>query len=436
MIIRPDLDFSGNQYDDYINQYENKEVVLENVKENFDIRRKHSNEGKLVKIGIGDTWYEDYVIIQESGNPLHQEYNERQVLVPFDIEFKRGMYLYDAELDEYWLIFSERRSIANAYWSTKIRLCNYKMKWIDTVTRRLVEMWIVIMSKNSYSSGVWWNTFGSYVDSETACAMPTGMIETERIKRGDRRIISNKTQNVKTFTITDVSDIVFEGMTILNFEESNFNELEDDKFEKIADRWVLELDFDINVLNGDNLQINQNDSYYIKCDVTGFNKLHNESLTIKQPDLEFTSADEDVFIIDENGKIEPISNGTSELSVVYKDIDGYVRATKTILIEIVTSVIENYALDFKGNSVIYFDGKANYTINLLKNGKKEVDTFVVELLDEFDNPINKNIAEFKMIDDNSFTVFAKEENALINIKITSDSTSLSVSKLVMLKDIL
>lgn len=448
MMIRPDLFDKGTQFEDYCDQFEDRKYTIKSVRENFNERRLNHAEGYKIQIGRfldPDDYIETNVLIQEHTNPMHEEKDVRIAHIPIDVDFKRGYYLkWFLEIErenkinheeQVWLIFSEKRYIDGAFWSVQIRQCNYLMKWIDKSSRRLCEHWVVTMSKNSYSSGVWSNTFSQFVDGETACIVPFYSDEIKRITRDDRRLMTHNSLNPTSYYISNIKEVIMEGCVVLNLTEDEPSPVYDDYENLIADRWKLENVFKLIIINGKSFKIGLNQNAQIQVKVESLNTLNDTKSFVQNPQIEFHSINEEMLKVYNDGTIQPFRTGATYVDVKFI-ANKEVVDTQRVEIIIEKIDIDEYKLDILGNNTIFFDMSSLFVPRLFKNGLEIEDVFEFELIDDEGLPVDKTIAIFSNKSDINCRIKAFETDSVILLIVKSTNYIAEATKIITIKDIL
>lgn len=125
--------------------YFTKDETINDVKDNFNIRRNFSAEGISVVVNN----IEENVIIQDHTNPINADKADKKMLVPMDLDIQSGDYVnYRGET---WIVISRINIVDDAYKSCQIYLCNWTLKFqspdgtilsypcIDETTQRVGE---------------------------------------------------------------------------------------------------------------------------------------------------------------------------------------------------------------------------------------------------------------------------------------------------------
>ena len=124
-----------------------KEETVQDVKRNFDFRRKYSNEG--TEITINDSENKVSCLVEKSTNPLYEGKDIRKVLVPTDVELYSGDYVtYD---DMKWIV-TTNVSNNKAYKLAKISLCTITLRWQNALGD-VITRYAITEDTTGFSSG-------------------------------------------------------------------------------------------------------------------------------------------------------------------------------------------------------------------------------------------------------------------------------------------
>lgn len=118
---------------------------------------------------------------------------------------------------------------------------------------------------------------------------------------------------------------------------------------RIADYYGNVAAYEINVLSGNSLILSPNSPLQLQIEV------RNRGVVIPSPTLSFTSADESIVSIDENGLLTPISEGLTSITVQFKDIQT------VISVEVVQEQAHNYTveiIDDSSNPFVIYRGRS------------------------------------------------------------------------------
>jgi len=152
---------------------------------------------------------------------------------------------------------------------------------------------------------------------------------------------------LSNYKVVDVSDIINPGLLILKCTWS----AEDQHLPN----------YSINILNGDNIQVNISDSLQIQCEV-----LDGDIVLSPTPPLVFSSSDETVATIDNNGVVSILGMGIVTFTVSLK---SDINIKDNITVEFVDVLQHNYVVTISGNTSIVKGKTATYTATFTDNGQ-------------------------------------------------------------------
>ncbi|WGU92050.1 hypothetical protein QJQ58_15670 [Paenibacillus dendritiformis] len=216
--------------------------------------------------------------------------------------------------DEYWLCMSDDPN--QLYTTGFIERCNTQIKWIDE--NGFINDFPCVLYYNSRSS------FG--VKEDKIMTLPNGRRQiavqknesTEKIKRG-RRFIFGK-EVFKTIDFDSVSDF---NIVNLSLESDLFSPATDNLELGIADYYNSLITYKINILNGDGLILQTGGRFNLQVEV-----LKNGEV-VENPKLSYLSSNESVVLVNHNGQVEAIAEGTTEIIVNYLNTSSSIEVTVT-----------------------------------------------------------------------------------------------------------
>ena len=342
---------SDNQY--FGNNYPNN-LLLDEAKRRFDVQRYQSLEGYDVIIdGVTER-----VVIQNHTNPLNQSKYDKKIHCTIDSNIHTGSIV--EWQNKKWLVVSKIYDNL-AYKTASISECNntlnvyknsilYKVPCIvDDVTRL-------------YSMGTDENKYIIQPSTDIIIRVPNNEV-TVLIKRNEVYKIG-----MSQYKVVDISDIINPGLLVLKCTWS-------------AEEQHLP-NYSINILNGDNIQVNVNDTLIINCEV-----LDGDKVLSPTPPLIYISSDENVAIIDDNGAVSILNAGIVTFTVSLKD---NINIKDTITVEFIEEEeIYNYTVEIFGNSSI-IKGKSSVYTAVFKDNGNIISGQLSEfwLTDDLGNPTN------------------------------------------------
>lgn len=178
-----------------------KQEETDEVKQNFDYRRKYSNEGYNVVI---DNLYNEDVIIQDHSNPINESRTDRKLHLSIDTHAVKGSKILWNE--DIWLIVSSIKNVGEAYKTTQIQQCNYTLPYQLGTSMIIQEPCIVEDTQT---------TIGQ--DEGNIITVPDNMkrilvqynSNTSQLKEGKRLFIDRVCDNPSVYEITKINRITY-----------------------------------------------------------------------------------------------------------------------------------------------------------------------------------------------------------------------------------
>lgn len=199
-------EWSNTNSDNVLDRFYSREETVNEVIENFDIRRKYSAEGEELKIN-GQV---DWCLVQTSSNPLKELDDLRKIHCPMSMKVNRGDYVeYENDI---WLVDTNVVNVADAYQSTRISRCSYVLKWQNS-TGEIIERPIVSYNASAYNTGVTGNNTIQIGSDQLMILIPFDE-ETKSVTRGKKFFIDNNMEDPMTYELTrpDRTTYVFGGI--------------------------------------------------------------------------------------------------------------------------------------------------------------------------------------------------------------------------------
>lgn len=164
---------------------------------------------------------------------------------------------------------------------------------------------------------------------------------TSQIKRNDKYKL--KTQ---TYEVIDINDDIQPGLIVLKLEYS-------------TEQQILPV-YTLTILNGNSIQIAQSQSLTINVQVTSDGEI------VSSPSLTYSSSDETIATINENGFVTILDVGTITITVCLASDES---VSDSIVVEVVADEQHNYTAEINnGSTSIVKDKSANYTCIFKDNG--------------------------------------------------------------------
>jgi len=329
---------SDNQY--FGNNYPNN-LLLDEAKRRFDVQRYQSLEGYDVIIdGVTER-----VVIQNHTNSLNQSKYDKKIHCTIDSNIHTGSIV--EWQNKKWLVVSKIYDNL-AYKTASILECNSTLNVYKNSILYKVPC-IVEDAIRLYSMGADENKYIIQPSTDIIIRVPNNEVTT-LIKRDEVYQIG-----LSNYKVVDISDIINPGLLILKCTWS----AEDQHLPN----------YSINILNGDNIQVNISDSFQIQCEV-----LDGDKVLSPTPPLVYASSDETIAIIDESGVVNILSTGVVTFTVSLKDNENI---KNSIIVEFIDEPQHNYMVIISGNTSIVKGRTATYTAKFTDNG------IPVSMLSEF-----------------------------------------------------
>lgn len=201
---------------------------------------------------------------------------------------------------------------------------------------------------------------------------------------------------VQNWKVEDVNDIIEQGLLIVRMEYSQESQ--------------EEYNYNLIILNGDNIQISQSQSLIINAQLT------KNDIIVPSPSLIYTSNDESIATIDNNGLVAALDIGSVVFKVSLKSDESVVAS---IGVDIITDEIDNLTVEIRGANSIVKGYTSNYSCVFKNNGN------IIPMQSEFyltsdDGTSPTNLAEIISQDSENNTCTVKGLN-LGYVKLWSKS---------------
>jgi len=365
--------------------YSSKEEIVSDVKENFDIRRYYSAEGKSVTIDNTTT----QVIIQSHLNPLNEGKYDKKIHMPIETVVNTGS-IVEWEEDK-WIIVSNIDNL-QAYQTASMVKSNNTLKFYDK--NSILNEIPCIISKGSISLDE--QKIISTLDSEIAVQISNTSI-TRQIEMNDVFKIGLRS----SWQVTNIDDITVNGLLILRMV---YSEVE-----------PLVHTFNITIQNSDaTLYVDDTLTLNIICTDNG--------VQVLSPTIIYLSSNINIATV-VNGVITCISEGTAIISATYNGVSDSINLT--VQNEVIA---DNYTIDITGLTTVKLGNSITLTSNVFNNGIVDLSKSVVWNLSNQD--LSSNIyLSIVSYDGSSVTLKATSNSAYINKYVVvraSKSDDLSV----------
>jgi hypothetical protein len=272
-----------------------------------------------------------------------------------------------------WLVLIDDVVSAGNYYKFRIRPCNYNLKWITangTISGNGMGIPCAARNQTLYSLGVR-STLDilETLSAKASIEMPNNL-EAQQITRGDVFYIGGD-----SFYVTMTDRISFPNVLhiLLGQDELDIQTEEDGIINKKLVNTTIEI-----------LNINS------VAEVTLLNSLqviietkYNGSI-VDDPIISYSSSDTNIAIIDNNGLIMPIAEG----SVTITANSAAAESQDSFVLNILPVVSDNYKTHIVGDEIITVYESKNYESNFYNNGVISIENGTWVLTDLSDNPTN------------------------------------------------
>ena len=286
--------------------YSSKEEMVSDVKENFDIRRYYSAEGKSVIISDVTT----QVIIQSHLNPLNEGKYDKKIHIPIETVVNTGS-IVEWEGNK-WIIISNIDNL-QAYKTASMIKSNNTLQFYDSTST--LHSIPCIISKGSISLDE--QKIISTLDSEIAIQISNTSIT--------RQIPMNYVFKIgmRNYSVTDINDITVNGLLLIKMVYSEVEQV------------VPTHNYSVDILNGLTASITQSGTLQLNISIT------DNSIEISPtPIISYVSSDESVCTVDSSGLVTAInSEGNCTITATYQGVSD------SIELMIVAEEVHNYTVN-------------------------------------------------------------------------------------------
>lgn len=248
--------------------------------------------------------------------------------------------------DQYWLcIHSDDLDI---YRRGVMLICHSDIKWLDE-NGDIVKTPFSLRSEISSNFGIQEGRI-MMMPNERRQITISKNIQSEKLKKNRRFIIDDR-----AWKIVGLNRLI-NGLINITLEEQEIT-ASDNLELGIADYYSRVAEYQLTVLNGDYISIENKQTLQINAEV----KNRNEVINVDD-DLIFTIDDESKATISPTGLLSPIEKGLVKVSVSFRDIK------KTIQVNITASTTNNYSCEIVGDDSIKYNMIKNYRSTIFNNG--------------------------------------------------------------------
>jgi len=382
--------------------YSSKEEIVLDVKENFDIRRYYSAEGKSVIIDDVTT----QVIIQSHLNPLNEGKYDKKIHMPIETVVNTGS-IVEWEGSK-WIIVSNIDNL-QAYKTASMIKCNNTLQFYDSSST--IHQIPCIISKGLISLDE--QKIISTLDSEIAIQISNTSIT--------RQIPMNYIfkLGMRNYTVTDINDITVNGLLILRMVYS--------EVEQVFPSYSL------TILNGDSTSTQQGNNIQLNIQVKDYDLVLSPT-----PSVIYTSSDITKAIVSSTGLISTLSVGSVAITCKLQS-DNTIFDTFVVTIEAIP-VVETYTLELTGSIQPDSEIKSGQVKTYTCVKKNSLGVVVSGALFDFSIVNGTTLSSaytFTVLNGNSCSLKANQYTYYIDlVAVDRSDNTLTVSKHIKLRSIL
>ncbi|MEK4432990.1 Ig-like domain-containing protein [Paenibacillus sp. FSL M7-0802] len=239
------------------------------------------------------------------------------------------------------------------YQVSKMEMCNINLKWLDE-TGNIISYPSVVYFNTRSSFGIEEGKIMNLVDGRRQTVLPKNK-DTVKIRRDQRFIIGGD-----LFKVNDVDFVSDEGLVNLSFKSDTYNSTTDNLELGIADYNGKVADYKVNILNRDVTAFKVGETLQLNVKVT------NRDVPMEAV-VTYSSSDESIATIDENGMITAIAKGSCIVTAEYKNVSD------SIQLNVIEDVVNNYSAEITGDDYIKYNMIKTFTAIFRNNGTQQVD---------------------------------------------------------------
>lgn len=257
--------------------------------------------------------------------------------VPYESSFKLG----DTVIwkNDHWLAI-HYDEMSEVYKRGILRKCLSTLRWLNA-DGEVKETWFTYSGESTSNFGIDEGRIIS-VDNDRRQIIVKNNSETSYFENETRFIFDNRAWKVTSIDRLN-PDLIY---MVLNADE--INPAVDNIELRVADYIDRVASYEINVLSGNSLILSPNSPLQLQVEI------RNRGVVVPSPTLSFTSADESIVTVDENGLLTPISEGLTSINAQFKDVQTVIN------IEVVQEQAHNYTveiIDDSSNPFVIYRGR-------------------------------------------------------------------------------
>lgn len=300
--------------------------------------------------------------------------------------------------------------MSGIYYRGTLRLCSGQLKWLNE-DGELNSRYFAFKSDPATNFGT---DNGNIIvlGSERRTLLVSFDEDTTGFRKDNRFIFDGR-----AWKITALDNISLKGIAIVTVQEDLINTATDNLELEIADYYGSVADYDIKINNGSFVTIASDQSLQLNVVVT------NNTFPILSPTLSYASRNETIAVVSSGGIITPISSGSVDIVVTYRNVSAQIE------VSITDSTAFSYTCEIIGPSEIKVGRTQSYTTKFYRNGIEYPDKSRFSLtLDGDGSPTNLAKITEQDIDLNTCSIVAGNEIGYIYLHVKNDN-GLSESKI-------
>ncbi|KAF6630505.1 hypothetical protein H6F38_13805 [Paenibacillus sp. EKM208P] len=265
-------------------------------------------------------------------------------------DYKAGDIVFNISNKLNFLV-TQRPYFNKMYQRSKLEECNIDLRWVDKSG-----------SVHSQPSVLYSNIRSNIgIDEDKTMILPSSRRQvaaqynqfTSKIKKEKRFIIGGE-----AFEVIDVDCVSDVGIVNLSLRSSgDINPVKDNLELGIADYYGNVADYQLAILNGDYISIEDKQTLQINIEIKNRSEVVNVS-----DELIFAIDDESKATISSTGLLTPVEKGLVKVSISFRDI------TKTLHVNITASTTNNYSCEIVGDDSIKYNMIKNFRSTVFNNG--------------------------------------------------------------------
>lgn len=387
----------------YGSDYPNDALTIQQAKERYELQRDYSSEGYS---GTIDNTQESFVI-QEHQNPINRIKNTKKLFCNINSVVKIGSILdvtTPIDVGDFLVISTIENN--QGYLKTYISQLNNSLKFYDKYGE-FHNIPCVIYSESYFDLQKDQMVMISKDELVVLCQRNE---ETELIKWADIDLESKATRFIidkipyRTIGLDPHKySVDGEGCLIVSLKIDQIDTVHDDLVNNIADAFIP---LSIEIQNGNTLSIGETQVVQLNTTV------NYDGIEIDSPVITYTSSDESIATVDENGLVTTITSGSVTITASYSTVET------TIDITVSAISVDNYAVDINSSNgvtdFIKIGQTLVYAANSLLNGEEYTNIGSWSILESDGiTPLDSNIISILSTVDNVITIKASSDSSYV-----------------------